>query len=189
MFKTIAFVALFLSPLACDGYTIPIAGEGYSGATNPQPGQTLAVAIVWNQVFDAGEFLPPAIVWHFNDNCVDARGLSAASGPKYGTPGGFKAPHSDVCEYGQYESSGWVETTEFDAPDRIDIEWHGAFSANQGIAHELCHAYKQYLTGDGDQNHTSDCFVGTDREPYSGGDAESGSLVYQANAALLAAGF
>lgn len=189
MLKTLMLAGLFLSPMACMGYTIPMAGEGYEGPTNPQPGQTLATAIVWDQVFGFADFKAAPVLWHFGDNCIDSRGLSAASGPRYGTDGGFKDIHSGICEYGQYEASGWVETTEFDAPNRIDIEWHGTFSDRQTFAHELCHAYRQYLTGDGDEGHTSNCFVGADGVALGLGDAHEGSLVYAANQALLAAGF
>lgn len=187
--KTI-IIAAFVSLVAVGcGYHIPIAGEGYDGPTNPQPGQSIAVHIIWNS-YGLADGTEPPILWHFNDNCIDYRGIG--SGPKYGTPGAFmSARESDpkVCEYGQFETSGWVDTTEFDATNRVDIEWHGTFSDGQTLAHELCHAYNWYTGGDGDENHTSDCFVGTDKQPLSlGGDAHEGSLVYAANALLIAAG-
>ncbi|HVT61904.1 MAG TPA: hypothetical protein VHD33_00240, partial [Legionellaceae bacterium] len=153
MYRLIALT--FILCTGCMGWQMPIAGHGYDGPTNDQPMQALAVALVWNQTYGMTAMLPPPIMWHFNDNCVDAL---TKNGPAYGTPGAFHAAHSDGCEYGQYESSGWVETTEFDAPNRIDLEWNGSFSAKQAMAHELCHAYLQYTTGDGDDSHTSKCF-------------------------------
>ncbi len=186
MFKILT-LAFLLSPLACMGYTVPFAGEGYDGPTNPQPNQDQAVHIIWDLTYGLPDMAPPPILWHFGDNCVDGRGLAFASGPKYGTPSAYKNPHFDLCVYGAYESSGWVETSDYDAPNRLDVEWHGTFSDSQTFAHELCHAFKQYLTGDGDPNHTSDCFVGTDGAPYTLADVHAGSLVATANAALIAA--
>lgn len=179
-------VALMVAFVGC-GYHIPIAGEGWSGQTNPQPGQTIAAHIVWNETYGDADGTEPPILWHFNDNCTDSRG---SYGPQNGTPGAFKDIHSGTCEYGQFETSGWVDTTEFDATLRIDIEWHGTFSANQDFAHELCHAWDLFNGGDGDPDHTSKCFVGTDGLPLAlGGDAHEGSMVYAANQALIAAGF
>lgn len=185
--KTIILAAFIsLTTMGC-GYHIPIAGEGYDGPTNPQPGQLIAVHIIWNETFGFADGTEPPILWHFNDNCIDSRGIDFASGPKYGTPGGFKDIHSGMCLYGQFETSGWVDTTEFDATNRVDVEWHGNFSDNATLAHELCHAYNFYMGGDGDGNHVSDCFS-MPSLPYDGFHEAVGSRAYNANQALIAAG-
>lgn len=167
---------------------IPLAGRGYDGPTNPQPGQTLAVQIILSQISPNLIWLPPPIVVHFNDNCSDSSGNY---GPQYGTPGAFKNPDGGDCLYGIYNSSGWIETSEFQAPDRIDLEWHGSFS-NSTFSHEICHAWRQYyFDDDGDPNHDSNCFsVPGDHYTNDRTQAESvGSLVANADAALAAAGF
>ena len=120
-------IALMVAFVGC-GYHIPIAGEGYDGPTNPQPGQLIAVHIIWNETYGLADGTEPPILWHFDDNCIDGRGIGM--GPQYGTPGAFKDPHFDLCLFGQFETSGWVDTTEFDATNRVDVEWHGSFSDN-----------------------------------------------------------
>jgi hypothetical protein len=182
----IILAALSFTSIGCMGFAIPIAGEGWSGPTNPQPGQMIAAHIVWNETFGQLDGTEPPILWHVGDNCVDSGG--SKWGPEYGTPGAFQ--DSGDCVFGQYQASGWSQASEYNAPNRVDAEWNGNFSAQQTLAHELCHAMRQFTTGDDDSNHASNCFVGTDGKPYSGiGDTAPGSMVYQANAALIAAGF
>jgi hypothetical protein len=185
--KILAVLILVLSTAACDGWKIPIAGDRWSGPTNPQPNQDTAAHIVWNLVYGLADGTEPPVLWHFNDSCKDSNG---AWGPEYGNlVGAFKDPHVSACLFGQYESSGWVEPTEFDATDRIDIERNSAlFSWQQVFAHELCHAMRDWTTDDGgDGDHVSECFT-HDGVPYQNGNAAPGSLVDIANQALIAVG-
>jgi hypothetical protein len=171
-----SFLGLALLTSGCLGYQIPIAGESWDGLAPPQPGQEVAVQIVWNQVYGMEDRVsPPPILWHFNDRC--------ATDP--GAPNTFKAPHSNDCAFGYYQPTGIYAPSEFEAPNRIDVEWNGFFSSYETFAHELCHAYMAYTTGDADDGHTGPCFAhGGVR--YIDAQTAPGSLVYLANQALIA---
>lgn len=169
---------LLMLLLTLTGCFVPIAGDGYDGPTNPQPNQIEAIGIIMNSF--GVNFAPPPIMWHFNDTCTDSNGVIHT--------GSYRIDGD--CVLGSYQGSGLVETTTYEAPDRIDIEWNGKFSTNQTLAHELCHAWHQYFfNDDGDPNHTSNCFVGWNGLPFgNNGKATIGSFVYDANAALINAG-
>jgi hypothetical protein len=159
---------LILSTLACDKlqgqgpFNIPVAGEGYSSnhpAPAKLPGQDSAEAMVWIWTYGgvATYMDPPPVVWVAPEStCTESNGVTyTGSFPCYGDDG--------ICCNGIYITQS----------DFIYAVQAGAIS-DSSYAHELCHAWKGYSTGDFDTNHTSECYVGFD-----GGHETLGSLVFE----------
>jgi hypothetical protein len=158
--------------LGCEGagpWGIPIAGEGYDGPHPKMPGQEQAEAIIVG-VYGPRASIPPA-VWKFSGSCTDGSGTY---------PNAFN-DHDGDCVNSEY----YVWT------DYIEVDWvSGGNFSDTGLAHEACHAFLQYTTGDADSNHASDCFSHAG-VAYTGGQNGSApdSLVDTALKALVAAGF
>jgi hypothetical protein len=152
------------------GYRFPWAGDTYSGPTNPQPNQDQAVQIVWYDTYGI-DAPPPPIIWKFGDRCDPTTPLNTFSDPKSGE-----------CLLGYYDPFSIDQYA-----NTVFVEWNGNFSANQTFAHELCHARDQYMTGDSDINHHTECFSADGVEYTPGHDAPY-SLASIATAALLATG-
>lgn len=153
------------------GYQIPWAGASYSGPTNPQPNQDKAFHIVWHDVYDLEGDGPP-ILWRFGDRCN--------TDPN--APNTFKDPGGSGCLFGYYDPYAIDDTANL-----VTVEWNGNFSAYETFAHELCHVYVYYTTGDPDNDHVSPCFS-IDGVAYTPDHVAPGSLVDLADQALKLVG-
>lgn len=167
---------LVLSSVACtlqgEGpFSIPIAGEGYADNHPPparQAGQDMAESIVWTWTYGgvATYVSPPPLLWvDSSSECTTGAGVHyTGSFPCYGYDG--------MCCKGLYVTQD----------DVVYAVWYGKIS-DTAYAHELCHAWSQYATGDGDNHHTGPCFKGFD-----GGYETEGSMMFEANRRLRVVG-